>query len=103
MTVIWPPTVVQQAGCCLASTDRYPCLIVGERDCPSKYCGGILGCYEMFEARADPTHADHTEISKWIEGYDPDALGAIPIQIALGRIAARRKAIAKRVMKSADD
>ena len=57
----------------------------------------------MLEARADPAHPDHTEISEWLEDYDPDALDVFPIQVALGRIAARRNAAAKRIMKPAND
>ena len=72
----------------------YPRFIAGERDCPPEDCGGIPGFYEMLEARADPTHPDHAEISEWLEDYDPDALDVFPIQVALGRIAARRNAAA---------
>jgi len=81
----------------------YPCFIAGERDCPPEDCGGIPGFYEMLEARADPDHPDHAEISEWLEGYDPDALDVFPIKVALGRIAARRNAAAKRIMKKAND
>lgn len=81
----------------------HPRFIAGERDCPPEDCGGIPGFYEMLEARADPAHPDHAEISEWLDDYDPDALDAFPIQIALGRIAARRNAAAKRIMKPAND
>ena len=81
----------------------YPCFIAGERDCPPEDCGGIPGFYEMLEARADPTHPEHAEISEWLEDYDPDALDVFPIQVALGRIAARRNAAAKRIMKPANE
>ena len=57
----------------------------------------------MLEARADPTHPEHTEISEWLEGYNPDELEVFPIQVALGRIAARRNAAAKRIQKSASE
>ena len=53
----------------------------------------------MLEARADPTHPDHADITEWLDGYDPDELDALPIQVALGRIAARRNAAAKRIIK----
>ena len=57
----------------------------------------------MLEARADPTHPEHTEISEWLDGYNPDELEVFPIQVALGRIAARRNAAAKRILKSASE
>jgi hypothetical protein len=81
----------------------YPRFIDGERDCPPEDCGGVPGFYEMLEARADPAHPDHAEISEWLDGYDPDELDVFPIQVALGRIAARRNAAAKRIIKAAND
>lgn len=81
----------------------YPRFIEGARDCPPEDCGGIPGFYEMLEARADPNHPDHAEITEWLDGYDPDEVDVFPIQVALGRIAARRNAAAKRITKTAND
>lgn len=81
----------------------YPRFAGGERDCPPENCGGIPGFYEMLAARADPTHPDHAAISKWLDEYDPDELDVFPIEVALARIAARRNAAAKRILKSAND
>lgn len=81
----------------------YPRFIAGERDCPPEDCGGTPGFYEMLEARADPAHPDHAEISEWLDDYDPDALEVFPIQVALGRIAARRNAAGARIMKPTND
>lgn len=81
----------------------YPRFVAGERDCPPEDCGGIPGFYEMLEARADPAHPDHAEISEWLDEYDPDALDIFPIEVALRRIAARRNAAAKRIIKLAND
>lgn len=81
----------------------YPRFIGAEHDCPPEDCGGIPGFYEMLEARGDPTHPDHAQISEWLDGYDPDTLDVIPIQVALGRIGARRNAAAKRIMHKAND
>lgn len=49
----------------------------------------------MLEARADPNHPDHAEITEWLDEYDLDELDLFPTQVALGRIAARRNAAAK--------
>jgi len=81
----------------------YPRFLAGERDCPPEDCGGIPGFYEMLEARADPEHPDHADVSEWLDGYDPDDLDIFPIQVALDRIAARRNAAAKRIIKPAND
>jgi hypothetical protein len=81
----------------------YPRFIEGARDCPPEDCGGIPGFYDMLEARADPKHPNHAEIAEWLEGYDPDELDIFPIRVALGRIAARRNAAAKRISKPAND
>ncbi len=83
------------------SGGAYPRFIAGERDCPPEDCGGIPGFYDMLEARADPTHSEHTEFSEWLDGYNPDELDIFTIQVALGRIAARRNAAAKRILKKA--
>lgn len=80
----------------------YPRFVAGERQCPPEDCGGIPGFYEMLEARADPEHPEHLEICEWLDGYDPDELDVLPIEIALGRIAARRNAAAKRIIKLAN-
>jgi hypothetical protein len=81
----------------------YPRFVAGERDCPPEDCGGIPGFYEMLEARADPKHPDHADVVEWLDGYDPEELDVFPIEGALGRIAARRNAAAKRIMKPAHD
>ena len=81
----------------------YPRFIAGERDCPPEDCGGIPGFYEMLEARADPKHPDHADVVEWLDGYDPEELDVFPIEVALGRIAARRNAAAKPIIKPAND
>jgi len=80
----------------------YPRFVAGERHCPPEDCGGIPGFYDMLEARADPEHPEHFETCEWLDGYDPDELDVFPIEIALGRIAARRNAAAKRINKPAN-
>lgn len=77
----------------------YPRFVDGERNCPPEDCGGTPGFYEMLEARDDPAHPDHAEISEWLDGYDPEELDVFPIEVALGRIAARRNAAVKRFIK----
>ncbi|GAC1592701.1 MAG: plasmid pRiA4b ORF-3 family protein [Sphingomicrobium sp.] len=84
-------------------TAAYPRFIAGKRDCPPEDCGGIPGYYDLLEARADPKHPDHDEITEWLDEYDPEALDIFPIEVALGRIAARRNAAAKRIVKPAND
>lgn len=81
----------------------YPRFIDGARDCPPEDCGGIPGFYEMLKARADSTHPDHADISEWLDGYNPDDLDIFPIEVALARIAARRNAAAKRIIKTVKD
>lgn len=49
------------------------------------------------------SHSDHADIREWLDGYDPEELDSLPIEVALGRIAARRNAAAKRVIKHAND
>lgn len=84
-------------------TIGYPRFVDGERDCPPEDCGGIPGYYEMLEARADAAHPNHAEINDWLDGFNPDELDVFSIEVALGRIAARRNAAAKRIIKPAKD
>ena len=99
----WEHTLTVSDECSGDLDTACPRFIAGERDCPPEDCGGIPGFYEMLEARTDPAHPDHSEISEWLDEYDPDVLDVFPIQIALGRIAARRNAAAKRIIKPATD
>jgi len=80
----------------------YPRFIAGERNCPPEDCGGIPGFYEMLEARADPEHPDHADVSDWLDDYDPNELDVFPINGILGRIAARRNAAAKHIISTGD-
>lgn len=81
----------------------YPRFVAGERDCPPEDCGGIPGFYEMLKALSDPKHPDHADVAEWLDDYDPEDLDVLPLEVALGRIAARRNAAAKRIMKPAND
>lgn len=76
----------------------YPRFIAGERACPPEDCGGLSGFYEMLAILSDPTHEQHAEIREWLDDYDPEKFDTLPIDIALGRIAARRNAAAKRIV-----
>ena len=76
----------------------YPRFIAGERNCPPEDCGGISGFYEMLDARPDPSREEHADICRWLDDYDPEELDIFPIQVALGRIAAKRNAAAKRII-----
>lgn len=76
----------------------YPRFIAGQRNCPPEDCGGIPGFYEMLEAKADPEHPDHADVTEWLDDYDPNELDVFPINGLLGRIAARRNAAANRII-----
>lgn len=75
----------------------YPRFLAGERNCPPEDCGGIPGFYEILEARAVPEHPDHTDVTEWLDDYDPNELDTFPINGILARIATRRNAAAKRI------
>ena len=99
----WQHTLIVSDVRAGADGTAYPRYIAGERDCSPEDCGGIPGFYEMLEARDDPAHPEHAEVCEWLDGYDPDELDVFPIELALGRIAARRNAAAKRIIKPAND
>lgn len=70
----------------------YPRYVAGERAAPPEDCGGIPGFYAALEALADPSHPEHADIVDWLDGYDPDTFDELPLKIAIGRIASRRRA-----------
>jgi Plasmid pRiA4b ORF-3-like protein len=77
----------------------YPRYIGGAWNAPPEDCGGIPGFYEMLEARADPKHPNHAEVTEWLDDYDPKIIDELPIKYALGRIANRRNAAKARLAK----
>ena len=70
----------------------YPRYVADERAAPPEDCGGIPGFYAALEALADPSHPEHADIVDWLDGYDPDTFDELPLKIAIGRIASRRRA-----------
>jgi len=78
----------------------YPRYIAGAWAAPPEDCGGIPGFYDALAARDDPTHPEHAEITEWLDGYDPREIEELPLKIALGRIANRRNAARKRLIKT---
>lgn len=64
--------------------------IAGEHDCPPEDRGGIAGFYEMLKATADPSYPDYAEITGWLDEIRPERTGNLPIEVALGKIAACR-------------
>jgi hypothetical protein len=81
---------------------HYPACIAGERACPMEDCGGPYGYARMLEIRADPTHADHGEISEWLgPGFDPEAFSVEAVDRSLaarfGRTTGARRSAAGRL------
>ena len=77
----------------------YPRYIGGEWNAPPEDSGGIPGFYDKLETIADPEHSDHDDIVEWMGEYDPKTIDELAIKVALGRIANRRKAAARRAKK----
>lgn len=77
----------------------YPRYVAGEGNAPPEDCGGIPGFYGKLEIAADPSHPDHSEITEWLDDYDPKTVDELQIKIALGRIAKRRNAAKARFSK----
>jgi hypothetical protein len=74
------------------ANQHYPRLVRGEWAAPPEDCGGIPGFYELLDTLADPKRPDHDELREHFEGYDPNVVDIQIMNIALGRIANRRKA-----------
>ncbi len=43
----------------------------------------------MLDARADPEHPSHAEITQWLNDYDPKLINEVSLRAALGRIASQ--------------
>ncbi len=70
----------------------YPRYIDGENNAPPEDCGGIPGFYHALDAIADPDHPDHEEVREWFGDRDPENFADLPIKMAIGNIAKRRRA-----------
>jgi hypothetical protein len=78
---------------------RYPRYVAGERAAPPEDCGGTPGFYHALEALADASHPDRADIAEWFGEFDADQIDEVPLKVALGRIANRRRAGGKRAPK----
>ena len=65
----------------------YPRYVGGEWAGPPEDSGGMPGFYSMLDARADPEHPSHAEITQWLDDYDPKVIDEVSLKAALGRIA----------------
>jgi hypothetical protein len=70
----------------------YPRYVAGERPAPPEDCGGVPGFYSALESLADPNHPEHEDVVAWLGGYDPDHFDELALKVAVGRLAARRRA-----------
>ncbi|MEW6072075.1 MAG: plasmid pRiA4b ORF-3 family protein [Planctomycetota bacterium] len=53
---------------------KYPLVLGGRRACPPEDCGGPPGYANLLDARSDPSHPEHAELSDWLGGaFDPEA------------------------------
>ena len=43
----------------------------------------------MLDARADPEHPSHAEITRWLNDYDPKLIDEVLLRTALGRMASQ--------------
>ncbi len=64
----------------------YPRYIAGEWAGPPEDCGGIACFYSILDAKADPEHPNHAEITQWFNHYDPKMIDEVLLKIGLARI-----------------
>jgi hypothetical protein len=74
------------------ASQSYPYLVRGEWAAPPEDRGGIPGFYELLDILADPERADDDGLREHFEGYDPNQVDIFIMNIALSRIARRRRA-----------
>jgi hypothetical protein len=70
----WEHLIVIEGTVPRVAGQHYPACVDGQRACPPEDCGGVYGYANLLEARADPTHPRHEELSEWLrEDFDPEA------------------------------
>jgi hypothetical protein len=80
----WEHLIVIEGTVPRVGGQHYPACIAGERACPPEDCGGVYGYANLLQARADPTHPDHEEMSEWLpENFDPEAFPVAAIDARL--------------------
>ncbi len=73
----WEHDVVVEAIEAADPDVSYPRCIKGRRACPPEDCGGSWGYADLLEAVADPTHAQHGELTEWLPpGFDAEHFDA---------------------------
>jgi hypothetical protein len=77
----------------------YPRYIAGEWAGPPEDSGGIPGFYSILDARADPEHPNHAEITQWFNHYDPKMIDEVLLNAGLARIANQYDAAKTRIAK----
>ncbi len=65
----------------------YPRYIAGEWAGPPEDSGGIACFYSILDAKTDPEHPSHAEITQWFNHYDPKMIDEVLLKIGLARIA----------------
>ncbi len=77
----------------------YPRYIAGEWAGPPEDSGGIPRFYSILDARADPEHPSHAEITQWFNHYDPKMIDEVLLNVGLARIANQYHAAKTRIAK----
>lgn len=69
---------------------RYPICVAGRRACPPEDCGGIYGYADLLTIINDPSHAEHENLSAWLQemrpNFDPDAFDIDEVNRRLAQI-----------------
>ena len=65
----------------------YPRYTAGEWAGPLEDCGGMACFYSILDAKTDPEHPSHAEMTQWFSHYDPKTIDEALLKIGLARIA----------------
>jgi hypothetical protein len=69
---------------------RYPICVAGRRACPPEDCGGVYGYADLLAIINDPSHAEHENLSAWLQemrpNFDPDAFDIDAVNRRLAQI-----------------
>ena len=83
----WEHEVVVESTWTISTGLKFAVCIDGERACPPDDCGGPYGYAQMLDAAADPSHAEHDDVVRWLGGpFDPAAFDLAATNAALQQV-----------------
>lgn len=83
----WDHEIVIESTWSIPTGLKFAVCVDGQNACPPEDCGGAYGYAQLLDAVADPTHAEHEDVMRWLGGpFDPAAFDLAEVNAALQRL-----------------